>query len=687
LIKKSSMKKIFSLFLSLLLFGCLSAQTELDTTTMFGMSFLKTINTGYHEGAPVVSPDGNTIYFFVTNHPQNRYGDKGTQDIWYATRGENGEWKKRQHASNTLNKSKSNQVMAVVKDGNALLISSSPSKNERGLAVSHKKEGDWSKPHQLHIDGLGEMAVGSYYGASMTNDMKVILHYFSETKDAKKSDIYVSFQKGHYHYSKPVKIHISSEADEFGPFICSDDNTMYFSSDRKGGFGQADIYVTKRKDDSWLEWTTPKNIGKPANTAKFDAYFSMDAKMEHAFTTWARMTSDGGSLDIIGLVPRFRVELEGQIFDQETGLPIQTDFEIQVVKKGHQYLKSDENGNYKTAIRDYGVLLYFIDVEGYESHMDTLLIPRTHNDTLLKYDVYIVKEKPEVSILGTVTDKLTGETVVSEITFKLLSHEDIETNSLKNTGFYESHLHDVGHWVMVVECEGYHTHTEEFVIHSGELLIEIEKNIELTPKDKDIILSGFVVDEKTDKPIPSVVTYESPSGKTGEVTCDEEGSYETVLPEPGTYIMRASHEGYLNKETTVTVEIPETDDHFNKDIKLTAIEIGAKVRIDHIYFDFNKSTLREESNAELDRVVHFMNENPKIEIELSGHTDNRGSDDYNQKLSQDRSNAVMAYLIGNGVDASRMTSVGYGESQPEVANDTDGNRQINRRVQFVITKK
>lgn len=656
------MKKIYFLFLALLLFTKLSAQHELDTTTLFEMNFLRTVNTSYHEGAPVVSPDGNTLYFFVTNHPRNRYGDKGTQDIWYSTKDADGNWQEPVHASNTLNKAKSNQVMAVVKDGSTLLISSRPSKNERGLAVSHKKDGDWSKPHQLHVDDLGEMAVGEYYGASMTNDMKVILHYFSETKDAKKSDVYVSFKKGHYHYSKPVKIHISTAADEFGPFICADDETMYFSSDRKGGLGQADIYVTKRKDDTWLEWTTPKNIGEPANTPKFDAYFSMDAKMEHAFTTWAKMTSDGGSLDIIGLIPRFRVELQGQILDQETGEPIQTQFEIQLADKGHLYLKSDQNGNYNTAIRDYGDLLYFVDVEGYESHLDTLHIPHSHKDTLLKYDVYINKQKPEVSIIGTITDKTTAEAVIAHITFKLLGHDDIETNSLKKTGFYESHLHDVGHWVMVVESEGYHSYTEEFVIHSGKLHIEIDKNVALTPKEKDIILSGFVVNEKTQKPIPSVVTYESPSGKTGEIVCDADGHYETILPEPGTYIMRASHEGYLNKETTVAVEIPETDDHFNKDIELTPIEVGAKVRIDHIYFDFNKSTLRKESNAELDRVVHFMNENPKIEIELSGHTDNRGSDEYNQKLSQDRSDAVRVYLIKHGVAAERMTSVGYGLS-------------------------
>ena len=110
----------------------------------------------------------------------------------------------------------------------------------------------------------------------------------------------------------------------------------------------------------------------------------------------------------------------------------------------------------------------------------------------------------------------------------------------------------------------------------------------------------------------------------------------------------------------VTIDIPVNEDHFTKDIELTPIEVGVKVRIDHIYFDFNKATLRQESFTELDRVVDFMAENPTIEIELSGHTDNRGSDEYNKKLSQNRSDAVMGYLITNKINASRITSVGYG---------------------------
>jgi OmpA-OmpF porin, OOP family len=96
--------------------------------------------------------------------------------------------------------------------------------------------------------------------------------------------------------------------------------------------------------------------------------------------------------------------------------------------------------------------------------------------------------------------------------------------------------------------------------------------------------------------------------------------------------------------------------------------------------------LRPESYIELDRVVKLLTENPAIEIEMSAHTDSRGSDDYNYKLSDNRARSVMEYIISKGITVNRITSQGYGETKPVVANDTDENRQLNRRVEFKILK-
>ena len=96
--------------------------------------------------------------------------------------------------------------------------------------------------------------------------------------------------------------------------------------------------------------------------------------------------------------------------------------------------------------------------------------------------------------------------------------------------------------------------------------------------------------------------------------------------------------------------------------------------------------LRPESFVELDRVVKLLNENPAIEIEMSAHTDSSGSDEYNFTLSDNRARSVREYILSKGIAASRIISQGYGETIPEVPNDTDENRQLNRRVEFKILK-
>ena len=117
---------------------------------------------------------------------------------------------------------------------------------------------------------------------------------------------------------------------------------------------------------------------------------------------------------------------------------------------------------------------------------------------------------------------------------------------------------------------------------------------------------------------------------------------------------------------------------------MTPIEVGVTVRLNNIFFDFDKTTLRPESIPQLDRVVNFMLDNPMVKVEIGGHTDSKGSDDYNINLSQGRADAVVNYVINQGVDFSRIIAKGYGESLPVDTNSTDEGRQSNRRVEFKI---
>ena len=109
--------------------------------------------------------------------------------------------------------------------------------------------------------------------------------------------------------------------------------------------------------------------------------------------------------------------------------------------------------------------------------------------------------------------------------------------------------------------------------------------------------------------------------------------------------------------------------------------------LNNIFFDFDKATLKKESNFELNQVVKFMKENPTVKIQLSGHTDYKGSNEYNLTLSNERAKAAYNYLVNHGVPKSRMTYKGYGKTQPIADNSTEAGRALNRRTEILIIAK
>lgn len=117
------------------------------------------------------------------------------------------------------------------------------------------------------------------------------------------------------------------------------------------------------------------------------------------------------------------------------------------------------------------------------------------------------------------------------------------------------------------------------------------------------------------------------------------------------------------------------------------IEVGKTIQLNNIFFEFNKADLKSESFDELNKVADFLKNNSTVEIEISGHTDNKGSDDYNMTLSQQRAESVVNYLASQGIAENRLTAKGYGESKPVAPNETESGREQNRRVEFTILKK
>jgi peptidoglycan-associated lipoprotein len=178
-------------------------------------------------------------------------------------------------------------------------------------------------------------------------------------------------------------------------------------------------------------------------------------------------------------------------------------------------------------------------------------------------------------------------------------------------------------------------------------------------------LSGYVKDQKTDDPIDSAkVVLKGSDGTTQEVLSEADGSFKFKLKPNTDYQIFVSKKDYLNGSASVSTVGIEEDKDFKQDVYLASVKKA--IQLPNIFYDYAKATLRPESKAALDELVKTLNENPNIVIELSAHTDFRGNDEYNMKLSQARAESVVKYLISKGIDPDRLVAKGYGESKPRV---------------------
>jgi OOP family OmpA-OmpF porin len=205
-----------------------------------------------------------------------------------------------------------------------------------------------------------------------------------------------------------------------------------------------------------------------------------------------------------------------------------------------------------------------------------------------------------------------------------------------------------------------------------------------------VLVYGKVIDAKTGKPLDATIHYEIlSSGKEAGIAHSNPatGEYKISLPSGEHYGFRAEASKYIAVNQNLDLKKIKKYEEIKKDLKLVTLKVGETVRLNNLFFDFNKSVLKSESFAELDRVVVLLKESPLMEVEIAGHTDNVGNDASNQKLSADRARAVKEYLVGKSIDGGRLKTVGYGKSKPIASNDTEDGRAQNRRVEFTILKQ
>ena len=173
--------------------------------------------------------------------------------------------------------------------------------------------------------------------------------------------------------------------------------------------------------------------------------------------------------------------------------------------------------------------------------------------------------------------------------------------------------------------------------------------------------------------------------KIGEVNADPKtGAYEISLKPGARYSFRAEAPGYIAESENLNVNDATSSKTINQDLYMSPIETGASITFNNIFFDFDKDELKTSSYPELERILELLNQNKIGKIQISGHTDNMGPEEYNEQLAKRRANSVYNYFVGKGISKDRMEVVSFGETKPAQPNDTIANRKKNRRVEFKV---
>jgi outer membrane protein OmpA-like peptidoglycan-associated protein len=221
----------------------------------------------------------------------------------------------------------------------------------------------------------------------------------------------------------------------------------------------------------------------------------------------------------------------------------------------------------------------------------------------------------------------------------------------------------------------------------------VEKEVVAAPvvipviKEIEFIISGKIRDSETATPVLAKIDFVDISTNqvvTTTASSDIDGSYFAKLPSKKSYLIELRATGFLSDLKRVNVPVGYPGDQFSFDATLVKVKVGKKVVLNNIFFESGKSILTSASYSELNRLLSFMEDNPNIKLEISGHTDKTGSPALNFKLSEARASAVMTYLVQEGIERSRIEFRGYGSLQPISDNATPQGRAKNRRVEFKI---
>ncbi len=349
------------------------------------------INSGYGEAKPILAPDGQTLYYVRKFAPENIGGTSDEQDIYYSQL-INGKWTVGQNVGKPLNDKYPNGICSISPDGNTIwVLNSYDTLNgliSDGVSVSSKlPDGRWSAPVGLQIEDFENLS--EFQDFSMSPSGKILLLAIETKSGVGEQDIYVSFLKEDGTWTKPKNLgrSVNSEGIEYSPLLSNDEKVLFFASTGHGKNTEGgDIYYSKRLDNTWLNWSKPKNIGLEVNTPGLDSYFTVSPDNQYAY--FVSTVENGGDqnatvdgLDIYRIPlniepePEKQIALSGKVFSVNDNTPVYANITF-TSKKGKEFdaftISDARNGEYDTKVANDNTYLVAIEAIGFITLIDSI---------------------------------------------------------------------------------------------------------------------------------------------------------------------------------------------------------------------------------------------------------------------------------------------------------------------------
>jgi len=591
---------------------------------------IEKINTTANENTPLISADGKTLYFSRENHPKN-IGNVDKADCWYAKKDLNGLFLEPVNMGRPLNNSGHNFIIYVSPDEHTLILANKyDAKGEsdgQGLSISHLTDKGWSIPEELKIEGFKND--WKYVEYNFSQNRKVLISAIKNENSIGDSDLFVSFQIDEKTYTKPVDMGavLNTLHSESYPVISADGKKLYFSSNGHPGYGHYDIFVSERKDDSWLNWSEPKNLGPEINSSESEMGFQLNSNGDVAYFTSKKIS--GNKLDIFEFYTEEKKQdslcfFNGKITDGTTGKPLAAEITFFTTSKhnGVLLLKSNPNdGTFKGNLP-----------------MD------------LTYDFYGIK-KGFYAVTSRINLKSKKDSIVTyTISMTMYPVQEGLSVPMPNLAFNEKNL------------------------PSEYSLYEIERLLHLMEEYPAL-----------------TIQLKSPLNSTAQNLAQAESVKNYLISKGinANRFQKTEAGKYNSFEFKIVSLKAETQDQsvqnsFSNEIKVSELKKGQKFKVENLYFLADSSSFTVTSNKTLTELANFLVQNKNIKVEIGGHTNGLPTHEYCDRLSNDRARSVYLFLISKGVSDKMISYKGYGKREPVDDNATESGRAKNQRVELKI---